>query len=104
MKRVILHDYAVYQTFIGAMNEKVREQIGISNPFIFRHISSLKVQCVYFFIFYVYVLCVKICLVNETVTFVFSECLPHSQNQNHLTSLRLLVFMCMYVIWAFLLA
>jgi cleavage and polyadenylation specificity factor subunit 3 len=33
---------SVYQTFIGAMNEKVREQIGISNPFIFRHISSLK--------------------------------------------------------------
>ena len=46
-------DYAVYQTFIGAMNEKVREQIGISNPFIFRHISNLKVQCM--------VACVRMC-------------------------------------------
>ena len=34
----------VYQTFIGAMNEKIRRQISISNPFIFKHISNLKVK------------------------------------------------------------
>lgn len=33
---------AVYQTFIGAMNERIRRQISISNPFIFKHISNLK--------------------------------------------------------------
>jgi cleavage and polyadenylation specificity factor subunit 3 len=33
---------AVYQTYIGAMNEKIRRQIGINNPFVFKHISSLK--------------------------------------------------------------
>uniref|UniRef100_A0A1X7TM46 Cleavage and polyadenylation specificity factor subunit 3 n=3 Tax=Amphimedon queenslandica TaxID=400682 RepID=A0A1X7TM46_AMPQE len=33
---------AVYQTYIGAMNERIRRQIGISNPFVFKHISSLK--------------------------------------------------------------
>lgn len=34
----------VYQTFIGAMNEKIRRQISISNPFVFKHISNLKVR------------------------------------------------------------
>ncbi|KAK4008839.1 cleavage and polyadenylation specificity factor 73-like [Daphnia magna] len=33
---------AVYQTYINAMNEKIRRQIAINNPFIFKHISSLK--------------------------------------------------------------
>ncbi|XP_064634413.1 cleavage and polyadenylation specificity factor subunit 3-like [Lineus longissimus] len=32
----------VYQTYIGAMNEKIRRQIAISNPFVFKHISNLK--------------------------------------------------------------
>lgn len=36
--------FAVYQTFIGAMNERIRRQISISNPFIFKHISNLKVH------------------------------------------------------------
>ncbi|XP_064384544.1 cleavage and polyadenylation specificity factor subunit 3-like [Halichondria panicea] len=31
---------AVYQTFIGAMNDKIKR--SISNPFIFKHISNLK--------------------------------------------------------------
>ena len=34
---------AVYQTYIGAMNERIRRQIAISNPFVFKHISNLKV-------------------------------------------------------------
>lgn len=34
---------AVYQTFIGAMNEKIRRQFAVSNPFVFKHISNLKV-------------------------------------------------------------
>ena len=34
---------AVYQTYINAMNDKIRRQIAINNPFIFKHISSLKV-------------------------------------------------------------
>ena len=33
---------AVYQTFINAMNEKIRRQIAINNPFVFKHISNLK--------------------------------------------------------------
>lgn len=33
---------SVYQTYVNAMNEKIRNQIGINNPFIFKHISNLK--------------------------------------------------------------
>jgi len=33
---------AVYQTYINAMNDKIRRQIAINNPFIFKHISSLR--------------------------------------------------------------
>ncbi|CAI8036078.1 Cleavage and polyadenylation specificity factor subunit 3 [Geodia barretti] len=33
---------AVYQTYIGAMNENIRRQIAVSNPFVFKHISNLK--------------------------------------------------------------
>jgi cleavage and polyadenylation specificity factor subunit 3 len=33
---------AVYQTYINAMNEKIRKQIGINNPFVFKHISNLR--------------------------------------------------------------
>ncbi|XP_034236974.1 cleavage and polyadenylation specificity factor 73 [Thrips palmi] len=33
---------AVYQTYINAMNDKIRRQIAISNPFVFQHISNLK--------------------------------------------------------------
>lgn len=33
---------AVYQTYINMMNEKIRQQFAISNPFIFKHISNLK--------------------------------------------------------------
>jgi hypothetical protein len=34
---------AVYQTFINSMNEKIRRQIAVNNPFVFKHISNLKV-------------------------------------------------------------
>ncbi|VDP91846.1 unnamed protein product [Echinostoma caproni] len=33
---------AVYQTYIHAMNERIRNQLANSNPFCFRHISNLK--------------------------------------------------------------
>lgn len=33
---------AVYQTYVNAMNERIRRQIAINNPFVFRHISNLK--------------------------------------------------------------
>merc|ERR1719412_1876159 len=33
---------AVYQTFVNAMNEKIRMQIAVNNPFVFKHISNLK--------------------------------------------------------------
>ncbi|CAG0887316.1 unnamed protein product [Darwinula stevensoni] len=33
---------AVYQTYINAMNDKIKRQIAVSNPFIFKHISNLK--------------------------------------------------------------
>lgn len=32
----------VYQTYINMMNERIRKQIAISNPFHFEHISNLK--------------------------------------------------------------
>ncbi len=35
---------SVYQTYIEAMNESIRQQISISNPFVFKHISNLKVR------------------------------------------------------------
>ncbi|PZC76212.1 hypothetical protein B5X24_HaOG204892 [Helicoverpa armigera] len=34
---------AVYQTYVNAMNDRIRRQIAINNPFVFRHISNLKV-------------------------------------------------------------
>ena len=39
---------SVYQTYINAMNDKIRRQINISNPFVFKHISNLKVCYTYF--------------------------------------------------------
>lgn len=33
---------SVYQTYINAMNDRIKRQISISNPFVFRHISNLK--------------------------------------------------------------
>lgn len=33
---------AVYQTMVHAMNERIRKQIAISNPFVFKHILNLK--------------------------------------------------------------
>ncbi|KAI1297190.1 Cleavage and polyadenylation specificity factor subunit 3 [Halotydeus destructor] len=33
---------AVYQTYVNAMNEKIRRQIAVNNPFVFKHISNLK--------------------------------------------------------------
>ena len=33
---------AVYQTYTNMMNERIRKQVQISNPFQFKHISNLK--------------------------------------------------------------
>jgi len=33
---------SVYQTFINSMNERIRKQIAVNNPFVFKHISNLK--------------------------------------------------------------
>ncbi|XP_034018669.1 cleavage and polyadenylation specificity factor subunit 3 [Thalassophryne amazonica] len=33
---------AVYQTYIHAMNDKIRKAINVNNPFVFKHISNLK--------------------------------------------------------------
>ncbi|CAH8483909.1 unnamed protein product [Dicrocoelium dendriticum] len=33
---------AVYQTYVHAMNERIRNQLANNNPFCFRHISNLK--------------------------------------------------------------
>ena len=38
---------AVYQTFINSMNEKIRKQIAVNNPFVFKHISNLKVKIIH---------------------------------------------------------
>lgn len=32
----------VYQTYTNMMNDKIRQQFAVSNPFIFKHISNLK--------------------------------------------------------------
>lgn len=39
---------AVYQTYVNAMNDKIRRQIAINNPFVFKHISNLKVSTYYY--------------------------------------------------------
>jgi cleavage and polyadenylation specificity factor subunit 3 len=33
---------SVYQTYVNMMNARIRAQISISNPFVFKHISNLK--------------------------------------------------------------
>ncbi len=33
---------SVYQTYISAMNSRIKRQIAINNPFVFKHISNLK--------------------------------------------------------------
>ncbi|ODM88437.1 Cleavage and polyadenylation specificity factor subunit 3 [Orchesella cincta] len=33
---------SVYQTYVNFMNERIRRQIAVSNPFVFKHISNLK--------------------------------------------------------------
>ncbi|XP_037082231.1 cleavage and polyadenylation specificity factor 73-like [Pollicipes pollicipes] len=33
---------AVYQTYVNAMNERIRRQIAVNNPFVFKHIQNLK--------------------------------------------------------------
>lgn len=33
---------ACYQTFINSMNDKIKRQISVNNPFVFKHISNLK--------------------------------------------------------------
>ncbi|KAJ1984231.1 endoribonuclease ysh1 [Dimargaris verticillata] len=33
---------AIYQTYINMMNEHIRKQFAISNPFVFKHISSIR--------------------------------------------------------------
>jgi len=38
---------AVYQTFVNAMNERIRRAIAVNNPFVFKHISNLKVSLFY---------------------------------------------------------
>lgn len=40
---------AVYQTYINAMNDRIKRQIAVNNPFVFKHITNLKV-CWYLFI------------------------------------------------------
>lgn len=37
---------AVYQTYINAMNDRIKRQIAVNNPFVFKHITNLKV-CYY---------------------------------------------------------
>ncbi|KAJ1909558.1 endoribonuclease ysh1 [Tieghemiomyces parasiticus] len=33
---------AIYQTYINMMNEHIRRQFAVSNPFVFKHISNLR--------------------------------------------------------------
>lgn len=34
---------AVYQTYVNAMNDRIKRQIAVNNPFVFKYISNLKV-------------------------------------------------------------
>lgn len=34
---------AVYQTYINAMNDRIKRQIAVNNPFVFKYVSNLKV-------------------------------------------------------------
>ena len=52
---------SVYQTYINAMNERIRKEINIRNPFVFKHISNLKV-CI---------LCYRYTDNSEVLCFVF---------------------------------
>ena len=40
---------AVYQTYINAMNDRIKRQIAVINPFIFKYISNLKVRVIKWF-------------------------------------------------------
>lgn len=42
---------AVYQTFVSGMNQRIKRQIAVNNPFVFKHVSNLKV--ILFFLFLV---------------------------------------------------
>lgn len=33
---------AVYQTYVNMMNERIRRQVAVNNPFLFRHVSYLR--------------------------------------------------------------
>ncbi|PJF18481.1 Beta-Casp domain-containing protein [Paramicrosporidium saccamoebae] len=33
---------SVYQTYVNMMNDRIRRQIAVSNPFIFRHVANLR--------------------------------------------------------------
>ncbi len=37
---------AVYQTYVNAMNDRIKRQIAINNPFVFKYISNLKVNLI----------------------------------------------------------
>ena len=34
---------SVYQTFVGSMNQNIQRAVATNNPFVFKHISNLKV-------------------------------------------------------------
>ena len=40
--KTLLFSTIIFQTYVNAMNEKIRRQISINNPFVFKHISNLK--------------------------------------------------------------
>lgn len=33
---------SVYQTFVNGMNSRIQKQIAVKNPFIFKHVSTLR--------------------------------------------------------------
>lgn len=45
---------AVYQTYVNAMNDKIRKAININNPFVFKHISNLKVKPYKYSAYYIF--------------------------------------------------
>lgn len=73
------HCFVVYQTFIGAMNERIRRQISISNPFIFKHISNLKVHHYQFNP--IVITCCLVLLEHWTVWWYWSLC-DNGQSRN----------------------
>ena len=64
---------SVYQTYINAMNDRIRRQINTNNPFVFKHISNLKVRCWYVMLPFLFDVCGEKRLGVEQFAYLYIE-------------------------------